>query len=78
MNAPTASFPFPMPVFRAAPEKKIGGAPEGGPQGNHTMQSIEAAPPVQLQHAAAFVREGFVTLNPAQANTILRECQYDR
>lgn len=26
----------------------------------------------------SFIREGFVTLNPAQMNTILRECEYDR
>lgn len=43
------------------------------------LQTTEVPPQVQpLQHAATFVREGFVTLNPAQANVILRECQYDR
>lgn len=41
----------------------------------HSEVTAEVQP---LQHVALFVREGFVTLNPAQANMILRECQYDR
>ena len=42
------------------------------------MQITEAPSAVQpLQHAATFLREGFVTLNPAQAGVILRECAYD-
>lgn len=43
------------------------------------IQNTETAAQVQqLQHAATFIREGFVTLNPAQANAVLRECPYDR
>lgn len=30
------------------------------------------------QHPLGFIREGFVTFTPAQANAVLRECTYDR
>lgn len=40
------------------------------------MQNIVT--PVALQQSASFVREGLVTFNPAQANTVLRECRYER
>lgn len=62
-----------------AGSKKTGAHPKAAPKESIHMQSTELQLTVQpMQHAATFVREGFVTLNPAQMNVILRECQYDR
>jgi hypothetical protein len=64
-----------LPVLRRDSETKQGPHRSATPESTH-MQ--DRATPLTLQQSSTFVREGFVTFTPAQANMVLRECRYER
>lgn len=65
----------PIPVLRRGSETKQ------GPHRSATPESMHMKPiPIQSggQDPLRFIKEGFVTFTPAQANEVLRQCAYDR
>lgn len=58
------------------PHQKNGAHPKAAPREISSMQVSENI--AHAQHAATFIREGFVKLTPAKMGVVLRECRYDR
>ena len=64
-----------FPVLRQGSETKQGPHRSATPE---SMQMKNTATTLSLQQSSAFVREGFVAFTPAHAETVLRECRYER
>ena len=73
--AALAAAGSPTPELRRVHEKEQGPHRSATPESTH----MQATPIFQsAQGPLAFIREGFVTFTPAQAEAVLRNCRYER